>query len=319
MFLNGVGRYTHGAVAAVGAVTAGILLHACTSALERPGKPPKELKYGCEAIDGPMTPADSAKYQYAMTCRPYVEEVIRSAPPLGTCDELKAQAKRNLAGGQVKSGEFQATEELDVTILRYEEYYLSHRLHAAFDDYFDYTTFVDATEEREKTQIYIRVPKGYITDFTSVPRGPPQAFFRTFARHVFPAIAHDFLYAVGPEPGSIRDPSLEGLESWYSRKYADEVLQSGMIRNNSDPQSYQTVTLAVRLFGVKGFGNKTELRFLVKRPEAGSDGALAPAGPRVVSPTQDYVRTGYVQLRSRYVRICSPSDSDGHSFPVGGQ
>ena len=205
---------------AVACLFMSIAISGCTTAplTTTIGKEPK-LDYSCAG-------SEKNPGRAAIRCEGAADVFLKSTPPLvGTCEDLNTT--------------FKPSTQLDVTIMSHLEYYLEHRIHAGLDAPLD-ISIVSDTDVGPRL-IYVRVPVAYITDFTSTPRGPMQMFIRTFAKHIFPSLAHDFLYAVGPRNGVQRPAGDDG--QWYTREFADRVLRSGMIRNGSGWLSYNTCLL----------------------------------------------------------------------------
>lgn len=64
------------------------------------------------------------------------------------------------------------------------------------------------------------VPKGFITDFASVPRAFESVVPNDNPHILRPAIVHDWLYQSQGQP--------DGFALWLTRKESDEVLREGM-------------------------------------------------------------------------------------------
>ena len=100
--------------------------------------------------------------------------------------------------------------------------------------------------------LYI-VPKGYMTDFASIPEGMP--FFEPFGLHSEAAIAHDWFYAVG-EPGK--------------REWADKFFLAKMKALNVPLLKREAMYQAVRLGGEAAYGRIGEWEKRFGDPETGS-------------------------------------------------
>ncbi len=99
----------------------------------------------------------------------------------------------------------------------------------------------------------IRVPRGLITDLTSVP-----AVFRIFVSRVGPwleaAVLHDYLYIAWQDV-----PDRGPREA--DRAFADEVFRLAMIE--ADVSTWRRILIhqAVRIFGGKAFSTRHEKRY----------------------------------------------------------
>jgi hypothetical protein len=78
----------------------------------------------------------------------------------------------------------------------------------------------------------VRVPVGFVTDFTSVPRAF-WSFLRPDGEYTYPAIVHDYMYWMQDQP----------------RNVADEILRLGMQDFRIDPLTISTIYQAVRIGG----------------------------------------------------------------------
>lgn len=247
---------------------------------------------------------DVQNYPYAEGTT--LEEIYRPEPlprAFGTCAAELAELNRQGYEQNVS----RSTREVQVRVLSFSEVYDNQRIHAALTDTLYFTTRIPGerirgTNMRQRDRrIFVRVPKGFVTDFTSVPPGFAQSFHRTFGRTAIPAIVHDFLYAVG-EPGDE-----EG------RKFADAILRRGMKDNGSRLISRHTVYRVVRFGGRKSYGAARELRFL----DAKRDPPVRYHDPnnidtrRLVVPISEFRRdasgrriSAAEELRRRYVLVC---------------
>lgn len=224
----------------------------------------------------------------------YAELVEQVSEPLGTCEVL--------------GGEFATTPEMRVLVLSQREFYANHRIHVVLLDDMNFKTTIEAGPHAGTT-VYVRAPRGYVSDFTSAPSGPAQMFHRTFAKTAIPAVAHDFMYATGQAPcarGSTEAFCANERRGAYerarkdARRLADEVIRQAMKDNQSRFQSHTSLYAAVRLAGDRGFGRREELRFL--------DRTSPVSTPRVVVPIKEFDAQlgGPARLREAYVRRCPP-------------
>lgn len=90
----------------------------------------------------------------------------------------------------------------------------------------------------EYSDEYIDVPKGFVTDFASVPR----VFWTIFppdGSYTMSAVLHDYLYN---QKGHIR-------EKVYSRKQCDQIFREAMKVLGVNILTRNTIYRAVRMFG----------------------------------------------------------------------
>lgn len=85
----------------------------------------------------------------------------------------------------------------------------------------------------------VTVPKGYVTDFASVPRYPI-IFWATGDTAHKAAVIHDYLYQLGK----------------YSRKVADDVLLEAMKLTGIATWRCYSMYWAVRTFGASHYGTQ---------------------------------------------------------------
>lgn len=214
-------------------------------------------------------------------------------PELPSCQALLASPLPRRRDGEVPVAERitnWSTREVHARVLSFDEVYASGRVHAALLDPVDFATEITEENDRERHYLFVRVPAGFVTDFSSIPSGLAQSLHRTFGRTAVPAIAHDFLYAVGT-PGDS-----EG------RRIADRALRRGMRDNGSGGVSRRIVFLAVQFGGADSYGQDRELRFF--DPSRGAD------AHRIVQPIADRE-----MLYRRYVRICPPLPASASQSP----
>lgn len=95
----------------------------------------------------------------------------------------------------------------------------------------------------------IEVPKGFITDFASIPR-PVRFFFPTWQITGRPPVIHDWLYA----------------SHQRSRKEADEIFYEAMIAAGYDVPRAWLQYRAVRAGGVNGYTNLSPKQFEERTP-----------------------------------------------------
>jgi len=115
-----------------------------------------------------------------------------------------------------------------------------------------------------KTRELILVPRGYVTDFASIPG---------FARHIIEpygdnaegAVAHDWFYAIG-EPGQ--------------RRKADAVLRQGLKEQKVGVVTRTIVWLTVRLFGGAHYGGAREWDDRFADPDKGAPAPVSPYARR---------------------------------------
>ncbi len=96
------------------------------------------------------------------------------------------------------------------------------------------------------THEVIRVPKGFETDFASIPY-LAAGFIDPMGDNMEAAVIHDWLYAVG-EPGQ--------------REKADTILLDALEQHHVDPVRRKLMYEAVRLGGAKNYGAPSEWRFV---------------------------------------------------------
>ncbi|MFT3722530.1 MAG: DUF1353 domain-containing protein [Hyphomonadaceae bacterium] len=246
---------------------------------------PSNLSYSCDAPAKGKTPAFICKGR-AEAYFP-IDEKGRARDALGSCSELNKN--------------FVPSTDLDVTILSFTEYYDQDRIYAALNSPFDIS--VDVMCDNKSKRVYVRVPQHYMTDFTSVPLGLPQAFIRTLSKHIYPALAHDFLYAVAPARTGDKDKPEGDPESWYDRSLADDVIRNGVAANGSRDITQATIFITTRLGGSASFAAKSELKLFVKDGESSNDGLTQ---RRVVSPVESWDQAdGQKWMRESYVKICN--------------
>lgn len=95
------------------------------------------------------------------------------------------------------------------------------------------------------THEVIRVPRGFETDFASIPY-VAAGFIDPMGDNMEAAVIHDYLYAVG-EPGQ--------------REKADTILLDALEQHHVDPIRRKLMYETVRLGGAKNYGAATEWRF----------------------------------------------------------
>ncbi|WP_162252149.1 DUF1353 domain-containing protein [Caulobacter sp. Root487D2Y] len=140
----------------------------------------------------------------------------------------------------------------------------------------------------------ILVPRGYMTDFASVPKISP---FAPFGKHAEAAIVHDWLYAVG-EPNQ--------------RQKADEIFRYAMAEQKVPVMTRNAMYEAVRLGGEAAYGRATEWMKRFANPATGE-----PEAPRFKKPASAIVQpnvdcrilnsqSGLKGLRERYRSVDWP-------------
>jgi hypothetical protein len=95
------------------------------------------------------------------------------------------------------------------------------------------------------THEVIRVPKGFETDFASIPYAAA-GIIDPMGDNMEGAVIHDYLYAIG-EPGQ--------------REKADTILLDALEQHHVDPVRRKIMYETVRLGGAKNYGAITEWRF----------------------------------------------------------
>lgn len=96
------------------------------------------------------------------------------------------------------------------------------------------------------THEVIRVPRGFETDFASIPYAVA-GFIDPMGDNMEAAVIHDYLYAVG-EPGQ--------------REKADTILLDALAQHHVDPVRRKLMYEAVRFGGAKNYGAAAEWRFV---------------------------------------------------------
>ena len=110
------------------------------------------------------------------------------------------------------------------------------------------------------TRELIVVPKGYVTDFASVPPAA-RVVIDVYGSNIEGAVVHDWLYAVG-EPGK--------------REKADQVIRYALMEQDVDLVRRNTVYMAVRGGGGGAYGRAAEWD---KRFGDPATGRLLPKAP----------------------------------------
>lgn len=93
----------------------------------------------------------------------------------------------------------------------------------------------------DSTEVII-VPKGFITDFASVPRGLWN-IFPPFGEWAAAAVIHDYLYKT------------KGLDGRYTRKQADKIFKEAMEVLEVPKWKRELMHKAVNVFGKNGWGS----------------------------------------------------------------
>jgi hypothetical protein len=110
------------------------------------------------------------------------------------------------------------------------------------------------------TRELIVVPKGYVTDFASVPSAA-RGVIDVYGSNIEGAVVHDWLYAVG-EPGK--------------RDKADQVIRYALMEQDVGVVRRNTVYMAVRSGGSAAYGRATEWDKRFGDPATGQILAKAP-------------------------------------------
>jgi hypothetical protein len=118
---------------------------------------------------------------------------------------------------------------------------------------FDFVVHLPAAPKRREQHVFIRVPRGFVTDFYSIPEGL-RGFVSGAGNYAEASVLHDWLYAVGEhgdKPG---------------QRFADDVLLHAMLQLGAPEGLARNVYAGVSGGGAKGFGRPWELRFYDSRP-----------------------------------------------------
>ncbi|MCI5048608.1 MAG: DUF1353 domain-containing protein [Aquisalinus sp.] len=140
----------------------------------------------------------------------------------------------------------------------------------------------------------ILVPRGYQTDFASIP-GWAQFAISPFGRHAEAAVAHDWLYAVGEEG---------------KRQWADELFRYAMMEKGVNAVKRNSMFRAVRAGGDKAYGREDEWRFV-------DTDTLEPTEPPLERPVKAAVtRIDCVDLEEKANGILAQYGSDAQLFNI---
>jgi hypothetical protein len=128
-----------------------------------------------------------------------------------------------------------------------------------------------------KTGEVYRVPRGYITDYASVPWYSRYAGFSEFGPHKFAALIHDWLYSVGEGKGGPNERAL--------RRKADDIFLYGLEKSGMGLVQRRAMYRAVRTGGAKSYGAPEEWdsRFAVIELDGGRE-RIAPG--RLAAPPE---------------------------------
>jgi hypothetical protein len=130
-----------------------------------------------------------------------------------------------------------------------------------------------------------RVPRGYLTDFASIPQAA-RTIFNPFGDHAEAAVIHDWLYAVGEA---------------NQRPYADSVFLYAMKEQGVNVAARSIMFRSVRLGGDEAYGAEQEWTFY--DPET-FEPLPPPFGRPDVAAVEsiacDELETRYFELKSKY-------------------
>lgn len=118
----------------------------------------------------------------------------------------------------------------------------------------------------------IRLPRGYQTDFASIPDAARLLIDR-FGSSLEPATVHDWLYSIGEGAGTAAAES--------KRAEADQIFLDGLRDNNVGLATRTIMYLAVRLFGGSAYGATGEWEGRLKNPLSNKAIDPAPSKPQV--------------------------------------
>jgi hypothetical protein len=125
-----------------------------------------------------------------------------------------------------------------------------------------------------ETKQVIRLPRGYQTDFASIP-WVARLLVDRFGSSLEPAAIHDWLYSVGGrETNADRDAK---------RADADRIFLDALEDNGVGLATRTIMYLAVRLFGGDAYGRESEWEGRLRDPLTGESLDPAPARPLVGS------------------------------------
>ena len=122
----------------------------------------------------------------------------------------------------------------------------------------------------ETRDVYL-VPRGYVTDFASIPF-PASAVLPSFGLWTEAAVVHDYLYAVGQSG---------------KRKLADRIFRTAMEEQGVGPIVRELIYRPVRLFAGAAYGREGEWTRRFGDPEQGIS-----ADPPFPRPATAVVATG---------------------------
>jgi hypothetical protein len=119
--------------------------------------------------------------------------------------------------------------------------------HALIRDY-DFVVHLPRTASRNEQYVFVRVPRGFVTDMYSIPEHL-RPFVNRASNYAEASVVHDWLYAVG-QPGD--KPG---------RRWADDILYHAMLQLDAPKGLAERVYIGVDQGGAGGYGNEHELRF----------------------------------------------------------
>ncbi len=138
-----------------------------------------------------------------------------------------------------------------------------------------------------------RVPRGYLTDFASIPEAV-QGLINPFGDHAEAAVIHDWLYAVGEEG---------------KRLEADQIFRFAMQEQGVGFLPRRTMYQSVRMGGNEAYGADQEWTFFdpltLKPVEPPFE---KPADAHVAEIPCDEFETQYFELRQTYISYGTFSD-----------
>lgn len=130
-----------------------------------------------------------------------------------------------------------------------------------------------------------RVPRGYLTDFASIPKAA-RVIFNPFGDHAEAAVIHDWLYAVG-ETGR--------------RPYADQVFLYAMAEQGVNLAARRTMYRSVRMGGNAAYGANREWTFYDPVSfEPFTPPIEKPSAAAVATVSCETFETEYFALKEKY-------------------
>jgi hypothetical protein len=143
---------------------------------------------------------------------------------------------------------------LEIGFLDYHEHNRQGRTQYAVLRDYSFVVHLPRSGARPEQYVFIRVPRGFITDMYSVPDHLRPLVDRA-DRYSQASVLHDWLYAVGKggdKPG---------------RRFADDILYHAMLQLRAPEGLAERVHVGVTQGGAEGYGSKYELRFYDSDPD----------------------------------------------------